>query len=255
MPQTTTDAVLFDIDDRGVATIRLNRPDEGNALDMDVAGGLAAAVDRIGTADGVRVIVLASSGRLFCGGGDVRGMAGAEDREAFLSALAGSVHESLIALDGLSIPVVAAVQGAAAGAGIGLLLAADVVVAGDRSSFTAAYPGVGLSPDCGVSINLPRAVGMRRALRMLVRNERIDAATALDWGLVDEVVETDGLDAAVSAVVEELLALPTAAIGHARRLVRASYERGFTAHLDDEAVTIAALGTSQDASARLARFV
>ena len=247
--------ILFDVDDRGVASIQLNRPDAGNALDLAVAAGLASAIDAIRHDSSIRVILLSSTGRIFCGGGDVQGMARADDRKAFLSELAGSVHASLTALDDLPIPVVAAVQGPAAGAGLGLVLAADVVVASENSSFSAAYPGVGLSPDCGVSINLPRAIGLRRALGMLVRNTRVDADTAVAWGLVDEVVSADGLPAAVDAVVEQLLALPSAAIGQARRLARASYGRDFDTHLDDEAATIAELGTSEDAAERLARFV
>ncbi|MGW8814856.1 enoyl-CoA hydratase/isomerase family protein [Gordonia terrae] len=249
----TTNGLDFAIDDRGVADIQLNRPDAANALDMDVAEGLAAAVQSI-ERDGVRVVRLSAAGRLFSGGGDVHGMAAAPDRERFLAELAGSVHRSLIALDRLPVPVVAAVQGTAAGGGLGLVLAADVVIATPKTSFVAAYSTIGLSPDCGVSINLPRTVGLGRALRMLVRNEKIDAATALDWGLVHEVVEAEQLESATDDVVALLLDRPTAAIGHARRLARASFGRTFEEHLDDEAATIARLGARDETGALLARF-
>ncbi|WP_137810221.1 MULTISPECIES: enoyl-CoA hydratase/isomerase family protein [unclassified Gordonia (in: high G+C Gram-positive bacteria)] len=244
----------FAIDDRGVATIRLNRPEAANALDMDLADGLAAAVQTIESDGGVRVIRLSAAGRLFSGGGDVHGMATATHRGQFLAELAGSVHRSLIALDRLPVPVVAAVQGTAAGGGLGLVLAADVVIATPKTAFVAAYSTIGLSPDCGVSVNLPRTIGLGRALRMLVRNEKIDAATALEWGLLHEIVEAGELDDATDAVVAHLLERPAAAIGHARRLARASFGRAFTDHLDDEAATIAQLGAGEEAAELLARF-
>ncbi|WP_374613620.1 enoyl-CoA hydratase/isomerase family protein [Gordonia sp. (in: high G+C Gram-positive bacteria)] len=244
----------FAIDDRGVATIRLNRPEAANALDMDLADGLAAAVQTIESDGGVRVIRLSAAGRLFSGGGDVHGMATATDRGQFLAELAGSVHRSLIALDRLPVPVVAAVQGTAAGGGLGLVLAADIVIATPKTAFVAAYSTIGLSPDCGVSVNLPRTIGLGRALRMLVRNEKIDAATALEWGLVHEIVEAEELESAADDLVAHLLERPTAAIGHARRLARASYSRTFAEHLDDEAATIAQLGEGDETAELLARF-
>ncbi|WP_238422170.1 enoyl-CoA hydratase/isomerase family protein [Gordonia sp. 'Campus'] len=244
----------FVVDDRGVATIRLNRPEEGNALDLGVAEGLAAAIEAIRQDASVRVVRLSSAGRIFCGGGDVGAMAASPDRGAYLADLAGTVHRSLIALDGLAVPVVAAVQGPAAGAGLGLMLAADIVVASPKSSFVAAYSGVGLSPDCGVSINLPRAIGLRRALRMLVRNERVDARTALEWGLIDDLAEPDELDRAADDVVALLLERPTEAVGQARRLARASYARTFADHLDDEASTISEIGRGGAAAELIARF-
>ncbi|MCZ4533967.1 enoyl-CoA hydratase-related protein [Gordonia terrae] len=249
-----TTGLDFTIDDRRVAAIRLNRPEAANALDMDLADGLAAAVQTIVSDGGVRVIRLSAAGRLFSGGGDVHGMATATDRGQFLAELAGSVHRSLIALDRLPVPVVAAVQGTAAGGGLGLVLAADVVIATPKTAFVAAYSTIGLSPDCGVSVNLPRTIGLGRALRMLVRNEKIDAATALEWGLVHEIVEAGELDDATDAVVAHLLERPAAAIGHARRLARASFGRAFADHLDDEAATIAQLGAGEEAAELLARF-
>ncbi len=249
----TEDTVTFDVDDRGVASIGLNRPDEANALDLDVAERLERALAEIRGDPGVRVIRLASAGRIFCAGGDVRAMAASADRPQYLADLAGSVHRSLITLNELAIPIVAAVQGPVAGAGLGLVLAADFVAATPASSYVAAYSMVGLSPDCGVSVDLPRAVGLRRALRMLVLNERIDAATALDWGLVDTVVEPSDLSSTVDDVASLLLDRSTAAVGHARRLVRASYGRDFSEHLDDEARTITVQGGTSEAAALLGR--
>jgi 2-(1,2-epoxy-1,2-dihydrophenyl)acetyl-CoA isomerase len=239
----------------GVATIRLARPDAGNALDLPGALALRAAVGEIASAlDTVHVVVLRAEGRLFCAGGDVRAMAAAEDRPAFVAELAGVLHEALAELRTLPVPVVAVVQGAAAGAGVGLVLAADVVLAADRATFVAAYPSVGLSPDCGVSALLPAVVGARRAALFLLTGTRVDAATALDWGLVTEVCPFETLDARAGEVVAAIAALPRRAVGEAARLLRRSGERSYAAQLADEAATIARLSATDDATALLTAF-
>jgi 2-(1,2-epoxy-1,2-dihydrophenyl)acetyl-CoA isomerase len=239
----------------GVATIRLGRPDTGNALDLPAATALRDAVTEIArTVRDIDVVVVRAEGRLFCVGGDMRAMAAAPDRPAFVAELAGVLHEALTQLRALPVPVVAVVQGTAAGAGVGLLLAADIVVAAEHATFVAAYPSVGLSPDCGVSALLPAAVGARRAALFLLAGESIDAATALDWGLVTEVCDVDDLDARAGEVVAGIAALPREAVGQAARLLRLSPERTYAAQLVDEAATIARLSATPDASALITAF-
>ncbi|MGO4597070.1 enoyl-CoA hydratase/isomerase family protein [Terrabacter sp. 2RAF25] len=239
----------------GVATIRLGRPDAGNALDLPSALALRDAVTEVArTVRDVQVVVVRADGRLFCAGGDVRAMAAAPDRPAFVAELAGVLHDALTALRALPVPVVAVVQGTAAGAGVGLLLAADVVVAAEHATFVAAYPSVGLSPDCGVSALLPAAVGARRAALFLLTGATIDAATALDWGLVTEVADLDDLDARAGEVVAGIAALPREAVGEAARLLRLSPERPYAAQLADEAATIARLSSTPEADALITGF-
>jgi 2-(1,2-epoxy-1,2-dihydrophenyl)acetyl-CoA isomerase len=239
----------------GVATIRLARPDAGNAVDLPTALALRDAVAWIaGATERVNVVVIRADGRLFCAGGDVRAMAAAPERRAFVAELAGVLHEVLSALRGLPTPVVAVVQGAAAGAGVGLVLASDVVLAADHATFVAAYPSVGLSPDCGVSALLPGAVGARRAALFLLTGTPIDAATALDWGLVTEVCPAETLDARAGEVVAAIAALPREAVGEAARLLRRSGERTYAAQLADEAATIARLSAGAEAGNLLAAF-
>jgi 2-(1,2-epoxy-1,2-dihydrophenyl)acetyl-CoA isomerase len=251
---TTVPPVVLSASD-GVATIRLARPDAGNALDLPGALALRAAVGEIARAlVTVLVVVLRAEGRLFCAGGDVRAMAAAEDRPAFVAELAGVLHEALAELRALPVPVVAVVQGAAAGAGVGLVLAADVVLAAERATFVAAYPSVGLSPDCGVSALLPAVVGARRAALFLLTGTRVDAATALDWGLVTEVCPVETLDARAGEVVAAIAALPRRAVGEAARLLRRSGERSYAAQLADEAATIARLSATDGAAALLTAF-
>ena len=239
----------------GVATIRLSRPDAGNALDLPSALALRDAVAEIADSRaGVHVAVLRAEGRLFCAGGDVRAMAAAPDRAAFVAELAGVLHQALSGLRALPVPVVAVVQGTAAGAGIGLLLAADIVVAAEHATFVPAYASVGLSPDCGVSALLPAAVGARRAALFLLTGTPIDAATALDWGLVSEVCAAETLDARAGEVVAAIAALPRQAVGEAARLQRRSGERPYAAQLADEAATISRLAAGAEAGALLAAF-
>ncbi|GAA2028054.1 enoyl-CoA hydratase-related protein [Terrabacter terrae] len=239
----------------GVATIRLARPDAGNALDLPTAVALRDAAARVTSSlDDVRVVVLRADGRLFCAGGDVRAMAAARDRPAFVAALAGVLHGALVALRALPVPVVAVVQGAAAGAGVGLVLAADVVLAAEGATFVAAYPSVGLSPDCGVSALLPQVVGARRAALFLLTGAPVDAATALDWGLVSELCPAETLDARAGEVIASIAALPRQAVGEAARLLRRSAERPYVEQLGDEAATIARLSATEEAGALLAAF-
>ncbi|NMD57268.1 MULTISPECIES: enoyl-CoA hydratase/isomerase family protein [Tsukamurella] len=244
----------FGVDERGVATITLRRPDAANALNQPLADALVDATRAIAVDATVRVVVLRAEGRFFCAGGDVRAMVAAEDRGAMLDRLAGTIHDALAEMDRLAVPVVAAIQGPVAGGGLGLVLAADVAIAAETAHFSTAYAGVGLSPDCGVSALLPKAVGMRRALRMLLHGERIDAPTAASWELIDRAVPSGDLDAEVGATVDGLLAGPYPALGEARRLVRASYARSYGEQLDDERRTIARMGGTDAAAARLARF-
>ncbi|CAN7578077.1 enoyl-CoA hydratase-related protein [Terrabacter sp. LjRoot27] len=250
----TTTVPLLSVSD-GVATIRLARPDAGNAVDLPTAIALRDAVGAIASAaPHVHIVVLRAAGRLFCAGGDVRAMAAAPERRAFVAELAGVLHAALDALRALPVPVVAVVQGAAAGAGVGLVLASDIVLAADHATFVAAYPGVGLSPDCGVSALLPGAVGARRAALFLLTGTPIDAATALDWGLVSEVCTAEDLDARAGEVVAAIAALPREAVGETARLLRLAGERPYAVQLADEAATIARLAAGAEAGALLAAF-
>nr|WP_252342169.1 enoyl-CoA hydratase-related protein [Rhodococcus sp. 14-2483-1-2] len=166
-PSRLGDPDEFGIDKAGIAHIRFTSPGASNALHPELAAAFESRRRR-------------HRGPNFCAGGDVMSMAIAHDKRVFLSELAGKVHRALVTLESLPLPAVAAVQGAAAGAGLGLVLAADFVVAGRSRSFAAAYAAVGLSPDCGVSALLPRIVGTRRAAQMLLTGRALSGVEALD---------------------------------------------------------------------------
>ena len=240
--------------DGAVARLRLDRPDQGNALDLSTAHALRDAVQTIGATPDLRAVVISASGPRFCAGGDVRAMAAADDAGAFVLELAGLIHEALIALRALPIPVVAAVQATAAGAGLGLLLAADIAIAADGAKFVSAYDRIGLTPDCGVSALLPAVIGSRRAARFALEGLTLDAATACDWGLISEVCPAAELDDRVEAVLARLTASNGPSLGETARLLRWASERSHTDQLDDEAATISRLAAGPAASELIAAF-
>ncbi|MCW2498155.1 enoyl-CoA hydratase/isomerase family protein [Jatrophihabitans sp.] len=248
-----TEPVLLDLAD-GIATLTLNRPSAGNALNMELATLLHRHAESLASNADVRVVVIRATGKLFCAGGDVRDMAGATDRSGFLRELADGMHRALLALRELTVPLIVAVQGPAAGGGLGLVLAADIAVAADTATFVAAYSAIGLSPDCGVTALLPNAVGARRAALFALTNSRLTAAQAEEWGLISEAVSADALEARVAELARLVADRPGESAGQAARLLRNSPERSYAEQLDDEATTIARLSDTAAASALIEAF-
>lgn len=249
-------SVGIEIDDDGLARITLRRGEAGNAIDLDTARGLLDAA-RICAREAVRAVLLTGEGKSFCVGGDLREFSrlSGEALEKHLTAVTDALHDALRTFAAGDAPVVAAVQGAVAGAGIGLAAAADVTLAADNASFTAAYTGIGYSPDAGVSWFLPRLVGHKRALDLLLTNRRIPAAEAADIGLVSRVVAQDRLAAEAARTAETLRGGPTAAFGATRRLVAAGLTADLGPHLDREARALAAAVASEEGREGVAAFL
>jgi 2-(1,2-epoxy-1,2-dihydrophenyl)acetyl-CoA isomerase len=237
----------------GVAHVELNRPDAANAFDLDTARELASAVERAATDAEVRALLVTGAGPRFCAGGDVASFAAAPDQPAYIHRLAVELDAAFRALAAVEKPVVAAVQGAVAGAGLALMLSCDVIVAASATKFVFAYPGIGFTPDCGVSYLLPRAVGQQRALAFALTGKPATAAEALEWGLVSEVA--DDPDARARELAAGFAAGPATALGNVRRLLRQGWElsRGETGA--EEARTITEMVKGQEAQTLIARFV
>jgi len=241
--------------DGGVARIALNRPESANAFDQPAAEALAVAVNRAAADGGVRAVLFCGNGKRFCAGGDLAAMAAADDRAQYVQKLATTVDRALRAMAAMPKPVVAAVQGAAAGAGVAAMLSADLAVAGESTRFAAAYPAVGLSPDCGFSRLVPRAIGEPRALQFVLSGRAVTAAEALAWGLIAEVVADDAVLARAAEWASTLAAGPVGAFGQSKRLIRSSWETSANAVGIDEAETIAKLSTGTEASGLIAAFL
>ena len=240
----------------GVAHVVLCRPARGNAIDLATARGLLAAATRC-RRDGVRAVVLSGAGRSFCVGGDLREFSAlsGEALAGHLRAVTDALHDALRGFAGLDAPVIAAVQGAVAGAGVGLAAAADLTIAAADATFVLAYTGIGYSPDAGVTWSLPRLIGPRRALDLLLTNRPVGAREAAEIGLVSRVVEAGQLAEEADRVAGALAAGATAAIGATRRLVAAGLSAERDPHLDREAEALAAAAVSPDGREGVAAFL
>lgn len=248
-----SDAVLLEVRD-GVAHLTLNRPADANSFDLPTALALTDAVARIEQDDTASVVVLTGNGPRFCAGGDVASFAAAEDPQGYIRELADVLDGAMQRLAALARPVVAGVQGAVAGAGLSVMLGADLVVAERATKFVTAYAGIGLTPDIGLSYLLPRAVGQVRAMELLLNGRVLDGDTALAWGLVSEVVDSDAGDRA-REVGQKLAGSVPGAYGQARRLVRSGWEATRAEAGEDEAVTIAQRVGTDEAQARIQAFL
>ncbi|WP_425826463.1 enoyl-CoA hydratase-related protein [Streptomyces fractus] len=248
--------VTTDIQQDGLARVTLRRGAAGNSIDLAMAQGLLDAARACESAD-VRAILLTAEGKSFCVGGDLREFSRLEGAalEKHLGAVTDALHEALRTFAALDAPMVAAVQGAVAGAGIGLAAAADVTLAADNASFTAAYTGIGYSPDAGVSWFLPRLIGPKRALDLLLTNRRVSAREAAELGLVSRVVPADELAGETTRTAETLRRGPTAAFGATRRLVDAGLTEVLGPHLDREARALAAAAASAEGREGVAAFL
>lgn len=232
----------------GVARIALNRPEVSNAVDLATAELFAEMVACAGEDDHVRAVLLMGNGRRFCAGGDLASIASiASASLEYVRRLATVFDHGLRGLAGMPKPVVVAVQGAAAGAGLGAVLSADLAVASRSAVFTSAYTSMGLTPDCGVSWLLPRAVGQPRALQLALTRRSLSAEEALSWGIVAEVVDDDHVVARAEELALELAAGPVTAFGQAKRLIRTSWQASTEKIALDEADTIGELSVGTEA--------
>ncbi|WP_018655609.1 enoyl-CoA hydratase-related protein [Actinomadura flavalba] len=206
-----SDTVLYDVTD-GVATITLNRPSAMNALTAEMKAALRDTVDRAASDTTARAVILTGAGRAFCAGQDLREHADNLVAGRGLNNTVRDHYNPIVrGITALPKPVVAAVNGVAAGAGAGLAFACDLIVAADSARFATAFTAIGLAPDSGMSWTLQRLVGRAKATELLLLGERIDADEAHALGLVNRVVPADGLAPAAVELARRLAAGPTAA--------------------------------------------
>jgi 2-(1,2-epoxy-1,2-dihydrophenyl)acetyl-CoA isomerase len=238
--------------DGAVLTITLNRPDVLNALDTATHRALRAALKEAG-ADDVRAVVLTGAGRGFCVGQDLN-----EFREAahdIAEHLRRNYHPNVLAIRALEKPVLAAVNGPAAGAGMSIACACDIRIASDRATFVPAFVSIGLVPDSGGTFFVTRLLGYARAFEWLCSGRSLSAAEAHAWGLVSEVVDGDALLARVQELAAELAALPTRAIGMTKRLLNRAASATLDEQLEWEAQLQAAATKGEDFREGVAAFL
>jgi 2-(1,2-epoxy-1,2-dihydrophenyl)acetyl-CoA isomerase len=240
------DPVTLEVRDR-VAYLTLNRPEAANALNPEVIHAFRDAAESLDERDDVGAVLFTGAGKHFSVGGDLRFMHDAGDDVAdAVYGLASTMHAGILALAELDAPVISVVRGAAAGGGMSLAIAADLVLAAESAHFTVAYTAIGFSTDGGASWNLPRIVGQRKAIELALLNERLSAAKAAELGLVTRVIADDALDAEADAIAKRLAAGAIGAHGAIKRLLRFSSTSPFGQQLEDEARTIAGLAAAPD---------
>lgn len=243
--------------DAGLATLRLNRPDKGNAIDEDMAADLAEAATQIAERTDVRAVLITGSGPNFTVGGDLGLFAGTapEQLPNRLRRMIDNYHLAIERLTGIDAPVVAAVRGGAGGGGLGLLYVADIVVAADDARFALGYGALGLTADGGNTWFLPRMVGLRRAQELFLLNRRVTAQEAIEFGLVSRLAPSDSVEREAIALATTLAAGPTRAFGAVRRMLRQSFETGLSDQLEAEKESIITASRSDDAKEGIAAFV
>jgi 2-(1,2-epoxy-1,2-dihydrophenyl)acetyl-CoA isomerase len=235
-----------------VLTITLNRPDVLNAFNSELHRAFAAAL-KDARDGGVRAVVITGAGRGFCVGQDLT-----EFREApgdIGSRLRDNYHPNMRAIRALDKPVIAAVNGAAAGAGMSLACACDIRIAADSASFIPAFINIGLIPDSGGSYFVTRILGPARAFEWLTSGKKLTAAEAHAWGLVSEVVEAGGLAARAADLAAQLADMPTRGIGMTKRLLDSAVGASLEEQLEREAQLQAAATQTEDFREGVAAFL
>lgn len=231
----------------GVATVTMNRPEALNALTVDLKVRLLEAIQRAGADEAVRAVVLTGAGRGFCVGQDLREHAdGLEAGDRDLTTVVEHYNPLIAAIAGLPKPIIAAVNGPAAGAGAALAFACDVRVAAEDASFLMAFARVGLGPDSGASWTLSRLVGHGRAAAMLMLAEPVPAEAALEMGLVSAVVSTDAVVATATEIAAKLAAGPTVAYAAIKETLAFAASHSLTDSLAKEAEAQARCGNTED---------
>jgi 2-(1,2-epoxy-1,2-dihydrophenyl)acetyl-CoA isomerase len=257
-PQLNTLAI--EIDDE-LATLTLNRPDAFNAMSPELIEELMTAMAWLADRARIRALIVTGAGAAFCAGGDVtwfrKGMEEAEagfDISADVRRGAEALHTAIVDLRRIEVPVIAAVNGPAAGAGFSLALACDLRIAADGAFFAPAYGRIGASPDGGMTYFLPRVIGPAKALELLLEDPNLPAADALAMGLVTEVVPGDDLMERARERAAKLAKLAPHYVKMAKRLVSVSLENTLPAHLQLERHGIADSMATEDARAGITAF-
>ncbi len=228
--------------DGAVLTITLNRPEVYNAFNREVHAALRDALTEAQDA-AVRCVVVTGAGKGFCAGQDLKEFA--EVSTSIGDALEQTYHPNIRLVRGLEKPVIAAVNGAAAGAGLSFACACDVRVASDAATFVPGFVGIGLVPDSGGTWFVHRLLGFARAFEWMCANTRVSAAEALEWGLVSEVIPADGFRERVAELAAEWAARPTLAVGRTKRLFEHANDPSLEAQLALEAeLQQASVGTA-----------
>ena len=241
----------------GVAWITIDRPAAFNALNLRAMQELLHIANRCGSDRAVRAAVLTGRGdKAFCAGGDVAAFAADPDGiEVLLKEMTTALHTAVSRFAWMDAPLIGAINGVAAGAGLSMAACCDLAIAVDKARFTSAYTQIGLSPDGSSTYYLSRIIGTRRAMELYLTNRTLSAAEALDWGLVNKVVPADAFQDEVGALAQRLAQGPTRAHGGVKKLLMMAPTESLEAQMERETRSIVSLATSADGLEGVKAFV
>jgi 2-(1,2-epoxy-1,2-dihydrophenyl)acetyl-CoA isomerase len=248
------ETILFEVDG-GIARLTLNRPDKLNSFNMQMHGEVREALLSVSISS-ARVLVLSGAGRGFCAGQDLsdRAVAPASAGVDLGESLENRYNPLVRALHALPMPVIAAVNGVAAGAGANIALACDIVIAARSASFVQAFSKLGLLPDSGGTWILPRLVGQARAMGLTLLGNKLPAEQAAAWGMIWQCVEDAELAGAVDALARQFAVAPTRGLAATKAALRGSWQHSFAEQLDIERDMQRDLGRSSDYAEGVAAF-
>lgn len=248
-------ALTFNIDDR-VARITLNRPDAANGLDLVMARELGTVAAQCDGDKAIKAVILSGHGKFFCAGGDLKAMNDYSGQKSlYLKELADTLHRALSTFARMPAPLICAVNGVAAGAGMSMAIFADLVVASDNATFTMAYTRAGLSPDGSASYFLPRIIGLRRTQELMLTNRTLSAQEALDWGLINVVTSKNELMAQAEHLAAKVALGPRQSNATVKKLLLTTFKSGLEEQMEMEGRYIAECSDSEDGREGVQAFI
>lgn len=250
-----SETILLSVTDH-IARISFNRPHAMNAFNKEMGDTLASITTQIRNDANIRAVLLNGSGPLFMAGGDIRFFHESMEKMPHgVIEIVRSLNASIMNIMQMNKPVLASVHGSVAGVGIGLMLACDLVIAADDTKFTTAYSGIGISPDGGVSFNLPRTIGTKKAMEWLLLPDLIDAKTAETYGLINWVTSAETLHEKTDQLLARLAAGPTGAYARIKRLVNHTFNCSLADQLEAEGKAFEESSISNDFKTGVCAFL
>ena len=254
MNTTTGNTILFS-QVGSIGTMTFNRPEVYNAMNSELILAMRDVTAEIATSKTLRALILKGAGKAFLAGGDVGQFHKQRNAMGDIKGMGDALHAGIKNIRNMPFPVIAQVQGACAGAGLSVAMAADFAIASEAAQFNTAYTKIGLTPDGGSTFFLPRYVGMKRAIELTMLADMFDAKAAASMGIINRAVAADQLEQEVAALAERLASGATQAFAHAKKLINQSYVTPIDKQLDDEIAYFAECAVTEDFKEGVTAFV
>ena len=239
-----------------IATITLNRPNSANGINPTLARELAEAALSCDKDDSIRCVILNANGKMFCAGGDLKSVGGEPSKAgAKIKGMADNLHRGTSTLARMNKPFIVVVNGMAAGAGFSIAISGDFVIAAETAKFTMAYTAAGLSPDGSSTYYLPRLVGIRKAMDLMITNRRLTAKEAEEWGLINQVVPDEELQETALKLAQKLAKGPTDAFGIVKKLLLCSFDNSLETQMELEGRAISERAAASNGQKGVRAFI